>query len=509
MTGTAVVKDSADHDVTAQFVVNTVDGKLTITSAEGFAATVTANDRTYDGTAKSLVNVDNSTLVGGEMQYKLGDGAYATDIPEATETGYYTVYYKLVPDEHHTGVDEQSVTVKIEADFNALNTAITNASAYYDTIKDSYPDIANALKDAIDAAQQIADNADASQSTVNEAAGILGNAKTSAEQKATFEVSKAAGVLEALGKALAGDSEATTALISTARAAIEALVYDGTMTMAENDARIDAILTQLDADLAAQRENDFEAIKTAGKEAAESKRLAGDSAAVTAIIDTAKAAIEALSYNETMTPAENKAAVDAILTQLDSDLGEQRTQEMVEVFETSKQPAKDEAEALSLPGDNDECKALINAAIAAIDALQYDVNKTPDDNRSAVEAIVAKLVADLEEARNADKAAFEAYKAEQLANAKAQAPEGDKASINKVISKAKKELDALEYDSSLTLEENKAKVDKVIAGVRTTFDAGVCGQCGQYHVDSWLANLICWLTRLVKRLTTALIPALR
>ncbi len=164
VSGTAVVKDSAGVDVTGQFIVTKADGKLIITRAEGFAAAVTANNRTYDGTEQPLVNVDNSTLVGGEMQYKLGDGAYGADVPTATDTGYYTVYYKLVPDAHHNGVDEQSVTVKIEADFNALNAAIRNATAYYDTIKDTYADIAATLKDAIDAAQTIAENADASQS---------------------------------------------------------------------------------------------------------------------------------------------------------------------------------------------------------------------------------------------------------------------------------------------------------------------------------------------------------
>ena len=35
--------------------------------------TVTANDRTYDGAEKPLVNVDNSTLVGGTMQYARGN----------------------------------------------------------------------------------------------------------------------------------------------------------------------------------------------------------------------------------------------------------------------------------------------------------------------------------------------------------------------------------------------------------------------------------------------------
>ena len=54
--------------------------------------TVTANNRTYDGTEKPLVSVDDSTLVGGEMQYALGTeteatGSYTTSIPTATDAG--------------------------------------------------------------------------------------------------------------------------------------------------------------------------------------------------------------------------------------------------------------------------------------------------------------------------------------------------------------------------------------------------------------------------------------
>ena len=55
-------------------------------------ATVTANNRTYDGTEKPLVNVDDSTLVGGTMQYALGTETeatqpYTTSIPAKTDAG--------------------------------------------------------------------------------------------------------------------------------------------------------------------------------------------------------------------------------------------------------------------------------------------------------------------------------------------------------------------------------------------------------------------------------------
>ena len=63
-----------------------------IAEANAVAATVTANNRTYDGTEKPLVNVDNSTLVGGTMQYALGNATeatqpYTTSIPTGTNAG--------------------------------------------------------------------------------------------------------------------------------------------------------------------------------------------------------------------------------------------------------------------------------------------------------------------------------------------------------------------------------------------------------------------------------------
>ena len=63
-------------------------------------ATVTANNRTYDGTEKPLVTVDNSTLVGGTMQFASGtkDGptvSYTGAIPAAKKVGTYYVWYMV------------------------------------------------------------------------------------------------------------------------------------------------------------------------------------------------------------------------------------------------------------------------------------------------------------------------------------------------------------------------------------------------------------------------------
>ena len=88
--GTATVVVTAAE--TSTYAQATKEVTVTINKANAVAATVTANNRTYDGTDKPLVNVDNSTLVGGTMQYALGTATettqpYTTSIPTKTNAG--------------------------------------------------------------------------------------------------------------------------------------------------------------------------------------------------------------------------------------------------------------------------------------------------------------------------------------------------------------------------------------------------------------------------------------
>ena len=110
------------YQVTANnYVTKTGSATVTISEASAVAATVTANSRTYDGTDKPLVNVDNSTLVGGTMWYALGENAttapadnlYTTSIPTGTEVGTYYVWYKVVGDDNHNDTEAASVAVQI------------------------------------------------------------------------------------------------------------------------------------------------------------------------------------------------------------------------------------------------------------------------------------------------------------------------------------------------------------------------------------------------------------
>ena len=106
--GTAIVVVTAAE--TSTYAEATKEVTVTINKANAVAATVTANNRTYDGTDKPLVNVDDSTLVGGEMQYALGTATeatqpYTTSIPTETNAGTYHVWYKVEGNDNYNGVE--------------------------------------------------------------------------------------------------------------------------------------------------------------------------------------------------------------------------------------------------------------------------------------------------------------------------------------------------------------------------------------------------------------------
>ena len=79
---------------------------------------------------------------------------------------------------------EQTVLTETKT---ALNDDITDAEAYYNSIKDSNPAAATTLLDAINTAKTVKDNADATQEQVDAAIAALASAKTTAEQTVLTE----------------------------------------------------------------------------------------------------------------------------------------------------------------------------------------------------------------------------------------------------------------------------------------------------------------------------------
>ena len=114
-----VIITAAETDTFAKAIKEVT---VTINKAGAVAATVTANNRTYDGTDKPLVNV-TGTATGGTMQYVLGSNAtnaptenWSTTIPTGKDAKTYYVWYKAVGDETHSDSEAKCITVTISSE---------------------------------------------------------------------------------------------------------------------------------------------------------------------------------------------------------------------------------------------------------------------------------------------------------------------------------------------------------------------------------------------------------
>jgi hypothetical protein len=118
--GTATIVITAEE--TQNYAQATKEVTVTIGKNIAVPATVTANNRTYDGTEKPLVTVTGEAK-GGTMQYyayTIGADTkpallvdWRETIPTATNAGTYKVYYKAVGDAYHIASDVACVEVTI------------------------------------------------------------------------------------------------------------------------------------------------------------------------------------------------------------------------------------------------------------------------------------------------------------------------------------------------------------------------------------------------------------
>jgi hypothetical protein len=301
---------------------------------------------------------------------------------------------------------------------------------------------------------------------------------------AAFEAYKAEKKAAVEAMAEEGDSTDAQQIIADAAAAIEALTYNEAETLDANKAAVDAAADIADR-LAAQRATDlyaakieFDHYKAEQKAAVEAMAQEGDSEAAAQIIAEAAAAIDALIYDEFYTLAENKATVDTLANIADR-LAAQRAADEAAAAQLEADKAAFDAykfnlvaavQAMAQDGDSEAAAQIIDDAAAAIALLDYDTAKTLDENKAAVDEI-ADIADDLAEQRaadeaaaaqlEADKAAFDDYKADQKAAVEALAREDDNESCAALIKEVTDAIDALTYDEEKTLEENKAAVDAV------------------------------------------------
>ena len=281
-----------------------------------------------------------------------------------------------------------------------------------------------------------------------------------------------------------GDSQTSIALWKKAKADISAVTYDEGKTLDQNKGVIDAIVRQLASDLAAQRAIEslaankvaFENYKAEQVEAAGQLVKERDSQTSLQLIANAQAAITALTYNEGRSLASNKAAVDALITRLQSDLESQRAiDDLVaykQAFAEYKVAGKQLCDKMAEPDDSPRCLLLIAEAKDDIDKLTYNEHLEFVDNMAAVDAVVYGLKAELVEQRElededpqttADKLAFANYKSAQIAACDAMAQENDSETCQLFIANTKSIIASMQFNTKESLDKNKSLVDDVVA----------------------------------------------
>ena len=80
---------------------------------DDIVAPTAAEDLVYDGTALALIEEGSVAEGKGTMKYKLADGEYSTEVPEATAAGTYNVYYKVVGEGVYADAEEAFVEATI------------------------------------------------------------------------------------------------------------------------------------------------------------------------------------------------------------------------------------------------------------------------------------------------------------------------------------------------------------------------------------------------------------
>ena len=235
------VKDNADATQTE------VDAALAAltgakTTAEAAVLTETKNDL-------------NSAITGAETYYESIKDSHSDTAATLKDAIDAAKSVKDNADATQTEVDaaiaaingakttaEAAVLTETKAD---LNSAITEAETYYESIKDSNPEAAATLKDAIDAAKSVKDNADATQEQVDAALAAITGAKTTAEAAVLTEtkndLNDAITEAEAYYNSIKDSHSDTAATLKDAIDAAKSVKDNADATQEQVDAAIAAI----------------------------------------------------------------------------------------------------------------------------------------------------------------------------------------------------------------------------------------------------------------------------
>ena len=107
--GTYIIR--ADIAVTTNYNSGSCTNSFTIAKASPSYTAPTANNRTYDGTSKALLNAGSTSH--GTIYYSANNSSWSTAIPSGSTAGSYTTYWKITGDSNHTDKASASIGTTI------------------------------------------------------------------------------------------------------------------------------------------------------------------------------------------------------------------------------------------------------------------------------------------------------------------------------------------------------------------------------------------------------------
>ena len=207
-----------------------VDVTVTVGKANAVAATVTANNRIYDGTEKPLVTVTGEAT-GGEMQYALGtkDAAtqpYTTSIPAGTDAGTYYVWYKLESNDNYNGTEAAPIEVSIAKRSVTLTSA--TASKTYDAtaLTDTTVTVTG---DGFATGEGATYDVTGTQTQAGESKNTFTYTLNNGTKAANYEITKVEGTLKVEQVDSSGEVTAVSGLVydGTEKALVDSKVHGG------------------------------------------------------------------------------------------------------------------------------------------------------------------------------------------------------------------------------------------------------------------------------------------
>ena len=346
-------------------------------------------DQTYTGEAiePAVVVKDGETTLVLNTDYTV---AYSNNV----ETGTATV--TVTGTGNYSGTATANFT--IVADKSALNTAITEADTYYNSIKDDHAEAAAALKTAIDNAKAMQEKGDATQEEVNTALSALTTAKTTAEGAVLTETKTALNnditAAETYYNSIKDSNPTAAATLLEAINAAKA-VKDNT----------DATQEQVDAAIAAL---------ASAKTTAEQTVLTDTKSALNTAITDAEAYYNSIKDSNPTAAATLLEAINAAKAVKDNT---DATQEQVDAAIAALASAKTTAEQTVLTETKNELNDAITEAEAYYNSIKdsnpaaaatlldaINAAKTVKDNADATQSEIETAAQTLTDALNAAKA---------------------------------------------------------------------------------------------------------